>query len=115
MNDPCDIPGHFNPKSRRSVPISPQMQAARLLLLSLPQDQLSLLLKEMAPHPTPDDSAVKDRWVTPTEAASLMRLNTRTLRRYVLAGRLPCRKTFGRSVRYRLSDLEKIFRPIGEV
>jgi excisionase family DNA binding protein len=45
--------------------------------------------------------------VTPAELAALLRLSTRKIRAMKSAGQLPTAKKFGRSVRWRRSDLEK--------
>ena len=59
-----------------------------------------------------------DRLVKPTEAAELLALSRRTLRRYEVSGRLPAVKINQRVTRYRLSVVMRIMelpvRPGGE-
>jgi predicted site-specific integrase-resolvase len=50
----------------------------------------------------------QDRLVKPGEAADLLALSRRTLRRYEVSGRLPAVKINQRVTRYRLADVLRI-------
>lgn len=50
-------------------------------------------------------------WLTLQEAAERARWNTRTIERYIAAGKLPAFK-HGRSVRVRSTDLDALFKPL---
>jgi excisionase family DNA binding protein len=50
----------------------------------------------------------EDRLVKPSEAATLLALSRRTLRRYEASGRLPAVKLNRRVTRYRVPDLRRL-------
>ena len=94
--------------------LSPQTAAMVALFSALPTKEQRAFLDRIAPAqpPTPIPAmTTPERWLAPAEASKLLDLCPRTLRRYHQMGLLPARKTHGRAVRYRLSDLERVFRP----
>jgi excisionase family DNA binding protein len=53
-------------------------------------------------------------WLTMTEASELTKRHERSLRYYIADGRLPAYK-LGREFRFRVEDVEALFRPVPTV
>jgi len=49
-----------------------------------------------------------DRYLSPNEAAELLRVSRRTIERHMKDGLLPCSKPTPRCTRIKLSDVEKL-------
>ncbi len=54
--------------------------------------------------------SVNDEFLTRQEAASLLRLDIKTVDRYRQRGALPAQRLLGRSVRFRRDDVLKLVR-----
>ncbi|MDH6280980.1 helix-turn-helix domain-containing protein [Prescottella agglutinans] len=55
----------------------------------------------------------KTRYSTLTEAAETLSVSTRTVRRYIAAGKLKAYRVGPRVIRVDLSELDRLMRPMG--
>ena len=51
---------------------------------------------------------VQKQMVSPKEAAARLSVSTRTIRRYIKAGKLPASRITAKTIRIRVADLDKL-------
>jgi len=75
------------------------------------RDRTAVPLKSgLCPEAKEAKMSVNDEFLTRQEAASLLRLNIKTVDRYRQRGALPAQRLLGRSVRFRRDDVLKLVR-----